>query len=273
MVAGRNGAGKSTLFRVLATAIRPDRGSARIGGFDVVRDREDVRRMTALLAHANYLYDSLSARENLHVVADHLRIGRSRVLGVLEQVGLASRADDVVSTFSAGMRKRLSFGRILLQEPRVVLLDEPYGALDPPGFDLVDEGTLFLFSAAVLAGSAACGAILQMAIEAANSVESTKVRDALAALDATCQGLMDAEKVEHGEARIHHLVDVCYIGQGYTLEVELAKEGDVAQQLYDDFVETHRRVYGYATRSPARSRFSMRRCRRWPKRSSAPAAA
>ncbi|HEX6084309.1 MAG TPA: heme ABC exporter ATP-binding protein CcmA [Thermoanaerobaculia bacterium] len=144
MVAGRNGAGKSTLFRVLATAIRPDRGSARIGGFDVVRDREDVRRMTALLAHANYLYDSLSARENLHVVADHLRIGRSRVLGVLEQVGLASRADDVVSTFSAGMRKRLSFGRILLQEPRVVLLDEPYGALDPPGFDLVDEVILEL---------------------------------------------------------------------------------------------------------------------------------
>ena len=139
MVAGRNGAGKSTLFRILATAIRPDRGTARIGGFDVVRDREDVRRMTALLAHANYLYDSLSARENLHVVADHLRIARSGVVGVLEQVGLASRADDVVSTFSAGMRKRLSFGRILLQEPRVVLLDEPYGALDPPGFDLVDE--------------------------------------------------------------------------------------------------------------------------------------
>jgi heme exporter protein A len=139
MVAGRNGAGKSTLFRVLATAIRPHRGTARIGGFDVVHQREDVRRMTAILSHANYLYDALSARENLHVVADHLRIPRSGVMGVLEQMGLASRADDVVSTFSAGMRKRLSFGRVLLQEPKVVLLDEPYGALDPPGFDLVDE--------------------------------------------------------------------------------------------------------------------------------------
>ncbi|HYC87833.1 MAG TPA: heme ABC exporter ATP-binding protein CcmA [Thermoanaerobaculia bacterium] len=139
MVAGRNGAGKSTLFRVLATAIRPDRGTARVGGFDVVRDRQDVRRMTAILSHANYLYDTLSARENLNVVADHLRISRGGVMGVLEQVGLAVRADDVVATFSAGMRKRLSFGRILLQEPKVVLLDEPYGALDPPGFDLVDE--------------------------------------------------------------------------------------------------------------------------------------
>jgi heme ABC exporter ATP-binding subunit CcmA len=138
MVGGRNGAGKSTLLRVLATAIRPDRGTATIGGFDVVRDREDVRRMTALLAHHNYLYESLTARENLHVVADHLRVSRDRVPPLLEQVGLFPRRDDVVSTFSAGMRKRLSFARVLLQEPRVVLLDEPYGALDPPGFALVD---------------------------------------------------------------------------------------------------------------------------------------
>jgi heme ABC exporter ATP-binding subunit CcmA len=139
MVAGRNGAGKSTLFRVLSTAIRPDRGRGTIGGFDLVRQREDVRKVTALLAHQNYLYESLTARENLQVVADHLRIGRGGVMPILEQVGLAARSEDVVSTFSAGMRKRLSFARVLLQEPKVVLLDEPYGALDPPGFDLVDE--------------------------------------------------------------------------------------------------------------------------------------
>lgn len=139
MVAGRNGAGKSTLFRVLSTAIRPDRGTVTIGGFDSVRHREDVRKMTAMLAHANYLYDSLTARENLQVVADHLGKRRFDVRPLLEQVGLGARAEDAVSTFSAGMRKRLSFARVLLQEPRVVLLDEPYGALDPPGFDLVDD--------------------------------------------------------------------------------------------------------------------------------------
>jgi ABC-type multidrug transport system ATPase subunit len=139
MVAGRNGAGKSTLFRVLATAIRPDRGAVRIGGFDAVRHREDVRRLTALLAHQNYLYDALTARENLQVVADHLGLRGEGLLDLLDQVGLAARADDAVSTFSAGMRKRLSFARVLLQKPSVVLLDEPYGALDPPGFDLVDS--------------------------------------------------------------------------------------------------------------------------------------
>ena len=139
MVSGHNGAGKSTLFRVLATAIRPDRGTAVVGGFDVVHQRQDVRKLTALLSHQSYLYDSLTARENLDVVADHLGSSRDGVTGALEQVGLASRAADAVSTFSAGMRKRLSFARVLLQQPRVVLLDEPYGALDAAGFDLVDE--------------------------------------------------------------------------------------------------------------------------------------
>jgi heme exporter protein A len=144
MVAGRNGAGKSTLFRLLATATRPDAGSATIGGFDVVNQREDVRKLTALLSHQNYLYESLTAKENLQVAADHLGLRREGLGELLEKVGLAARADDVVSTFSAGMRKRLSFARVLLQAPKVALLDEPYGALDPPGFDLVDQVVLDL---------------------------------------------------------------------------------------------------------------------------------
>jgi heme exporter protein A len=61
------------------------------------------------------------------------------VEAALERVNLAARADDVVATFSAGMRKRLSFARVLMQEPRIALLDEPYGQLDPEGFALVDE--------------------------------------------------------------------------------------------------------------------------------------
>jgi heme exporter protein A len=139
MVAGSNGSGKSTLLRTLATAIRPDGGSARVGGFDVATEREDVRKLVALLSHATYLYDSLTARENLSVVADHLARPRADVAALLDRVGLGRRADDPVATFSAGMRKRLSFARVLLQEPRVVLLDEPYGQLDPAGFALVDD--------------------------------------------------------------------------------------------------------------------------------------
>jgi len=136
MVAGRNGSGKSTLFRVLATAIRPDRGAGRVGGYDVVDEREDVRRISALLAHQSYLYESLSAKENLDIVARIL--GRDNEREILERVGLGQRADDPVSTFSAGMRKRLSFARVLLQRPEVVFFDEPYGQLDPEGFELVN---------------------------------------------------------------------------------------------------------------------------------------
>jgi ABC-type multidrug transport system ATPase subunit len=113
IVGGHNGAGKSTLLRVLATAIRPDRGTATIGGFDVVRDRVDVRRLVALLAHQNYLYDSLTAKENLEVVADHLGVPRAGIMQLLEQVGLETRAGDTVATFSAGMRKRLTVARVL----------------------------------------------------------------------------------------------------------------------------------------------------------------
>ena len=137
MVAGRNGSGKSTLFRVLSTAIRPHGGVARVAGFDVVDGRDDVRRVTALLSHYSYLYESLTALQNLQVLSRFAGKGDPKTL--LERVGLATRANDPVSSFSAGMRKRLSFARILLQEPQVIFLDEPYGQLDPPGFALVDE--------------------------------------------------------------------------------------------------------------------------------------
>lgn len=139
MVAGRNGSGKSTLFRVLSTAIRPDRGNAKIGGFDLRREREDIRRLMAILSHQNYLYEALTARENLQVAADHLGRSRDGIMELLARVALDKRADDPVSTFSAGMRKRVSFARVLLQEPKLVLFDEPYGQLDPEGFALVDQ--------------------------------------------------------------------------------------------------------------------------------------
>jgi heme exporter protein A len=139
LVTGRNGSGKSTLLRVLATAARADRGTARVAGYDIRAARDEVRRRVALLSHDSALYDALSARQNLEVTAGFLGTEADRRADeLLLTVGLAERADDPVSTFSAGMRKRLSLARTLLQEAEVYLLDEPYGELDPPGFDLVD---------------------------------------------------------------------------------------------------------------------------------------
>jgi heme exporter protein A len=141
VVAGRNGSGKTTLLRVLATAIRADRGTARIDGFDIREQRDEARRRSALLGHHSGLYQALTALENLQVTARFLDRDASRrsLVEKLAEVGLADRADDPVMTFSAGMRKRLTLARTLLQEASVVLLDEPYGHLDPPGFRFVDD--------------------------------------------------------------------------------------------------------------------------------------
>ncbi len=140
MVTGRNGAGKSTLLRVLGTALRPDRGTVRVAGYDAGADRQIVRGRTALLGHRTHLYEPLTAIENLAIHARFLGRAASRraLLERLAEVGLADRADDAVQTFSAGMRQRLALANVLQKDAPVVLLDEPYGHLDPPGFQLVD---------------------------------------------------------------------------------------------------------------------------------------
>ncbi len=141
LVAGRNGSGKSTLFRVLSTLLRPDRGTTRLLGRDPARDLRAARRRVALLSHYSNHYEALTALENLAVAARFLErpSDRASLLPALAEVGLADRADDPVVTFSAGMRKRLTLARTLLQRAEVILLDEPYGQLDPPGFRLIDR--------------------------------------------------------------------------------------------------------------------------------------
>lgn len=141
MIAGRNGSGKSTLLRVLATAIRPDRGTACVHGLDLRADRDRVRRLCSLLSHDSHHYEALTALDNLRIAARFLGgdTSRSAITAALADVDLAERADDPVTSFSAGMRKRLSLARALLKDAAVVMLDEPYAALDLPGFRLVDR--------------------------------------------------------------------------------------------------------------------------------------
>jgi heme exporter protein A len=138
---GPNGAGKTTLLRLLATVIRPSYGTAQVDGLDIGREPELVRVRVAYLSHASGLYDDLTARENLAFAAEMLGTPepRQRVSRALQDVGLAGRADDRVRGFSAGMRRRLALGRILLGSASLVLLDEPYAALDADGMALVDQ--------------------------------------------------------------------------------------------------------------------------------------
>jgi heme exporter protein A len=138
---GANGAGKTTLLRVLATAIRPTLGTAAVDGYDVVREADLVRGRIAYLSHATGLYEDLTARENLTFAATMLGTlePAMRVDRALSDVALADRATDRVRDLSAGMRKRLALGRILLGNASLVLLDEPYAALDADGMGIVDQ--------------------------------------------------------------------------------------------------------------------------------------
>ncbi|MEO7295676.1 MAG: heme ABC exporter ATP-binding protein CcmA [Candidatus Limnocylindria bacterium] len=138
---GPNGAGKTTLLRLLATSIRPSYGRASVDGLDVDRYASLIRERVAYLSHATGLYDDLTARENLRFAAAMLGTpdADARVERALGDVGLEHRGGDRVGDFSAGMRKRLALGRILLGAASLVLLDEPYAALDADGMRLVDE--------------------------------------------------------------------------------------------------------------------------------------
>ncbi|HEY7738497.1 MAG TPA: heme ABC exporter ATP-binding protein CcmA [Candidatus Limnocylindria bacterium] len=139
---GPNGAGKTTLLRILATALRPSFGTALVDGIDVATQPDAIRPRIALLPHATGLYDDLTAAENLAFAASLMGIPSperaDRVASALDRVGLTGERNDRVSRFSAGMRRRLALGRILLGHPRLVLLDEPYAALDAEGMALVD---------------------------------------------------------------------------------------------------------------------------------------
>jgi heme exporter protein A len=137
---GPNGAGKTTLMRILATAIRASYGSASVDGIDLGRDADRVRERVAYLSHGTGLYDDLTARENLAFAATLLDTPDrdARVERALSDVGLLERSADRVRDFSAGMRKRLALGRILLGSASLVLLDEPLAALDEDGMGLIE---------------------------------------------------------------------------------------------------------------------------------------
>ncbi len=127
---GRNGAGKTTLLRVLAGLLRPARGTISILGQDA-RRREAQRRI-GILGHGIAIYDELSAFENLHLFGRlyELRDPRGTAIEWLEKTGLDRVRDGLVREFSRGMRQRLAVARAFLHDPAVLLLDEPFTALD-----------------------------------------------------------------------------------------------------------------------------------------------
>lgn len=140
---GPNGAGKTTLLRELALLARPTRGSLSMLGVDALEEPERLRGRVGLISHRSMLYGDLTAYENLAFFASLYGIegaaARERTEELLRLVELDHRRNDCARTFSRGMQQRLSIARALVNDPAIVLLDEPYSGLDPHAAELFDQ--------------------------------------------------------------------------------------------------------------------------------------
>jgi heme exporter protein A len=137
---GANGAGKTTLLRILAGLVKPSAGSVCVGGLDIERDAQQLRRVVGFVAHQPYLYDELTALENLLFFGRMYAVkqARERASELLQRVGLAKRAGERVAALSRGQVQRLALARALVHSPRLLLLDEPDTGLDEQGNELLE---------------------------------------------------------------------------------------------------------------------------------------
>ena len=140
---GPNGAGKTTTIKILTGLVRPTSGSARVGGFDVAREPLLAKALMGYVPDHPHLYDKLTGREMLRFVAGLYRLPAplfatlsAELLDIFE---LSHKADQLIESYSHGMRQKLSFACCFLHQPRVVVVDEPWVGLDPKNIRAVKD--------------------------------------------------------------------------------------------------------------------------------------
>jgi ABC-2 type transport system ATP-binding protein len=133
---GPNGAGKTTAIQIFSTLLHADEGQVHVAGFDLIREPDAVRGAIGVTGQFSAVDNLLTGAENLMLMADlhHLdrRVGRQRSHDLLDRFDLAEAADQMVATYSGGMRRRLDLAMTLIGDPRLIFLDEPTTGLDPP---------------------------------------------------------------------------------------------------------------------------------------------
>jgi heme exporter protein A len=183
---GRNGSGKTTLLRILATTLRPTRGSGRVFGHELVQDADLVRERIGILSHAPGLYPDLTAAENLEFAQRMYgdAVEQRAIDAALDRVGMAAHARERVRVFSAGMTRRVALARMLLKPHDLLLLDEPYASFDTEGIAMLNDVLLEARSrgAAVLIAThdpdraaTVCGRMLEIDAGQLVEIESSRM--------------------------------------------------------------------------------------------------
>jgi heme exporter protein A len=138
---GPNGAGKTTLLRILSSLTKPTAGRILVAGHDMRKEPQEIRKSVGFISHEPFLYESLSASENIRFFASMYGISNAeeKAAEVIRKVGLENRRHDLVRTFSSGMKQRLAVARAIVHDPKILLLDEPYSGLDQHGTRIFNE--------------------------------------------------------------------------------------------------------------------------------------
>lgn len=135
---GPNGSGKTTFIRLLNGVIEPNEGRILVNGFDPVKDGDSIRKLAGIVTESAGLYHELSALDNLLFFAKIYGVkDQKRLVELLEKFELLPHQNQLVGTFSTGMKKRLALAKALIHNPEILFLDEPTNGLDPEGIKMV----------------------------------------------------------------------------------------------------------------------------------------
>lgn len=210
---GPNGAGKSTTMKILACLLTPDEGKAFVNGHDVTKEGDTIRRILGYMPDVLGVYDDLTVEEYLHFFASAFHIPRksrrATIDGVLELTDLTDKKKSMVDSLSRGMKQRLGVARVLVHDPKVLLLDEPASGLDPRAriemrellTELARMGKALIVSSHILSELAEMSTSIGI-IEKGKLLYSGSINDAYARMGV---GDRVRVKLEKSEADLEHV--------------------------------------------------------------------